>query len=239
VLRYKNGSIYEGEWAKGMKCGIGKMTYASGNYYEGQWANNKRNGHGVMNWLTTEEKYEGNWVDNFQSGFGAHIWLDGTTDNKLLRNRYVGYWKLGQRHGKGVFYYSNGSKYEGDWIENFKHGTGLFTFEDGTTYEGPFENDRMTERKVEFGSHAELIEDKPKKSKSKEKVDGDSKSKSTAKDAKSKTAKKSETDVKPVNSLSMAASNKLAAAQRAKKEVEANPFIKLIDVSDLMVHENN
>ena len=101
-----------------------------------------------MFWLTSDEKYEGNWEDNFQSGFGAHIWLDGSTDNKLLRNRYVGYWKLGQRYGKGTFYYSNGSKYEGEWKENFKHGRGVFTFEDGTQYIGPFENDRMIDREV-------------------------------------------------------------------------------------------
>jgi hypothetical protein len=124
------------------------MTYASGNYYDGHWANNKRNGQGTMFWLTSDEKYEGNWEDNFQSGFGAHIWLDGSTDSKLLRNRYVGYWRLGQRHGKGTFYYSNGSKYEGEWKENFKHGAGTFTFEDGTQYVGPFENDRMVNRAV-------------------------------------------------------------------------------------------
>ena len=145
-----------------MKWGNGKMTYASGNYYEGQWANNKRNGQGTMFWLTSDEKYEGNWEDNFQSGFGAHIWLDGSTDNKLLRNRYVGYWKLGQRYGKGTFYYSNGSKYEGEWKENFKHGRGVFTFEDGTQYIGPFENDRMIEREVpqkDFG-HATTYTEK-------------------------------------------------------------------------------
>jgi hypothetical protein len=65
-----------------------------------------------------------------------------------LRNRYVGYWKLGQRDGRGTFYYSNGSKYEGLWKENFKHGDGVFTFEDGTQYVGPFENDRMVNRAV-------------------------------------------------------------------------------------------
>ena len=60
----------------------------------------------------------------------------------------MGYWKLGQRSGKGTFYYSNGSKYEGDWRENYKHGQGVFTFEDGTTYVGPFQNDRMVDRAV-------------------------------------------------------------------------------------------
>ena len=101
-----------------------------------------------MNWLTTNEKYTGAWEDNFQCGFGTHIWLESSGDNKLLRNRYVGYWKGGLRHGQGTFYYSNGSKYEGEWHNNLKHGSGVFTFEDGSTYNGPFENDRMVNRTV-------------------------------------------------------------------------------------------
>lgn len=102
-----------------------------------------------MYWLSSNEKYTGNWEDNYQSGFGTHIWLEGSGDNKLLRNRYVGYWKLGLRNGQGTFYYSNGSKYEGEWKDNLKHGYGVFTFEDGTTYNGPFENDRMVNRTLQ------------------------------------------------------------------------------------------
>jgi hypothetical protein len=65
VLKYRNGSVYEGDWEKGMKCGQGKMTYNSGNFYDGTWKNNKRNGEGTMHWLTTNEKYTGNWDDNY------------------------------------------------------------------------------------------------------------------------------------------------------------------------------
>lgn len=242
VLKYKNGSVYEGQWERGMKWGQGKMTYSSGNYYEGQWANNKRNGHGTMHWLTTQEKYEGNWEDNFQSGFGAHIWLDGSTDNKLLRNRYVGYWKLGQRHGNGVFYYSNGSRYEGEWVENYKHGHGTFTFEDGTQYIGPFENDRMIARQIEYGTHTEMVEEKPKK-----KNKDDSKS-NEKKDPKNSTAK-SKPDVKNTTQGSKEkattggdktqTSSKFNPGSKVKKEVEENPFKKLIDISDLMEFESN
>ena len=32
---YKNGDIYEGEWALDRKWGKGKMTYANGDQYEG------------------------------------------------------------------------------------------------------------------------------------------------------------------------------------------------------------
>jgi len=188
-----------------MKWGEGKMTYSSGNYYEGHWENNKRNGHGVMHWLNLNEKYTGNWVDNFQSGFGTHIWLEASGENKLLRNRYVGYWAKGLRHGKGTFYYSNGSKYEGEWFENFKHGQGVFTFEDGTDYTGRFERDRMIDR---------IIPTNP--------VD--------ASEAK-KTKKEKEAEA--------AMSPKSRATALAKKEVEQNPFKKLIDISDLIEFEAN
>jgi len=149
TLKYNNGSVYIGEWEEGKKCGQGKMTYASKNYYEGEWKNNKRNGEGVMFWESTSQRYSGTWLDGFQSGFGTHIWLDPRGENKLLRNKYVGYWKGGLRHGQGTFYYSNGSKYEGEWENNLKHGLGIFTFDDGSTYEGPFKQDRMVNKTLE------------------------------------------------------------------------------------------
>lgn len=175
------------------------MTYATGNYYECNWENNKRNGHGVMFWVTSNEKYTGNWVENLQSGFGTHIWLDSGTSNKLLRNRYVGYWQNGLRHGKGTFYYSNGSKYEGDWFQNYKEGHGVFTFEDGTEYEGPFQQDRMVNR---------VITQRPQSPVAKKGKDG---------------------ELTPRTKASLA----------AKKEVEQNPFKRLIDISDLIEFEQN
>ena len=227
-----------------MKWGEGKMTYASGNFYEGQWANNKRNGQGTMHWLSSDEKYEGNWEDNFQSGFGAHIWLDGSTDNKLLRNRYVGYWQLGQRHGKGTFYYSNGSKYEGDWKENFKHGSGVFTFEDGTQYDGPFENDRMVNRQVPI-KDAQVIaqqqaEIQAKAAKEKAKNDDKKQTKKkTFEAAPKKTATTAPAKDKVDPNATHPGSSQSKFGSRAKKEVEENPFKKLIDISDLMELEQN
>jgi hypothetical protein len=215
ALRYKNGSIYEGQWAYGQKSGKGKMTYASQNYYDGEWKTNKRNGEGVMHWKTTNEKYTGHWDDGYQSGFGTHIWLEGSGENKLLRNRYVGYWRKGLRHGQGTFYYSNGSKYEGEWRDNLKHGIGIFTFEDGTTYHGPFENDRMVNRSLQgvaqIGSTEIENKDKPESIK--------------------------KTKVKPKGKDDKG--GKVIAASRIKKEVEGNPFKTLIDITDLVELETN
>ena len=62
-----------------------------------------------------------------------------------LRERYVGEWSKGQRHGHGTFYLASGARYVGEWCANAKHGIGLFSFEDGSLYEGLFDADRMTD----------------------------------------------------------------------------------------------
>jgi hypothetical protein len=232
TLTYKNGSVYEGLWERGMKWGLGKMTYASSNFYEGEWKNNKRNGKGTMYWLTSDEKYEGNWEDNFQSGFGAHIWLDSNSENKLLRNRYVGYWKLGQRNGQGTFYYSNGSKYEGQWRDNLKHGHGLFTFDDGTIYEGPFDNDRMLDRPIPQKEAANLASAQAELAKEKKDKEKEKKANKDGKKPPGKEPAKSE-----ANKTQNSTSSKFPA-QRRRVEVEENPYKKMIDVSDLMELED-
>jgi hypothetical protein len=116
-LTYRDGTVFEGNWQEGYKEGNGRMTYPSGNFYEGSFTKNRREGHGVMNWVTQNEKYEGDWVNDAQNGFGVHIWL-GRESKRLIRNRYVGFWKDGKRHGKGIFYFTNGSYYQGDWCQN-------------------------------------------------------------------------------------------------------------------------
>lgn len=250
-LRYHNGSYYVGNWERGMKWGSGKMVYASGNYYEGNWENNKRNGHGEMHWESSHEKYSGNWLDNFQSGFGTHIWFDQAADNKLLRNRYVGYWLKGLRHGKGTFYYSNGSKYEGDWAENFKHGHGIFTFEDGTEYDGPFEKDRMINRKIEVSTVFEpakqpqaqpaVANSSPPPAKQNIAKDANTTKMSFA----SKTGAESLGHSNAHGNTNMGATNMGATTNSmmktytGPKEVEQNPFKKLIDITDLLDNELN
>lgn len=263
VLKYRNGSVYEGKWERGMKWGQGKMTYASANYYEGEWKHNKRNGEGTMHWLSSNEKYSGNWEDNYQSGFGTHIWLEGSGDNKLLRNRYVGYWRLGLRHGQGTFYYSNGSKYEGEWRENLKNGFGVFTFEDGTTYQGPFENDRMVNRtlagvtaisaqqQTTEDGRSQAIEEKKASDKTSKAPTQNTKPSSGASPDKNRQsvgqpskqqAGMGQTVTSTMNATAAAnatQNTKFLAANRAKKEVEQNPFKTLIDISDLIEFEQN
>ncbi len=45
-----------------------------------------------------------------------------------------------KRHGRGIFYYPDGSKYDGDWNENVREGYGTYTYPNNDTYEGEWKN---------------------------------------------------------------------------------------------------
>ena len=55
--------------------------------------------------------------------------------------RYEGEFVDDQFHGKGTFYFANGSVYVGDWVNNKREGSGILYFADGDRYEGEFRND--------------------------------------------------------------------------------------------------
>ncbi len=46
-------------------------------------------------------------------------------------------------HGRGIFYYANGSKYKGDWVNDKKQGWGTYDWQDGSRYEGQWNGDYM------------------------------------------------------------------------------------------------
>lgn len=91
----------------------------------------------------------------------------------------------------------------------------MFTFEDGTDYTGPFEKDRMVARKIDVPESVAAPETKKRRLAPKGGAAGD-------------TAQTIEPE-----------SPKTRASNLAKKEVEQNPFKKLIDISDLIEFETN
>lgn len=40
----------------------------------------------------------------------------------------------GKAHGKGIYYYPNGTKYEGEWFEDLYDGYGEKTWNEGSVY---------------------------------------------------------------------------------------------------------
>nr|XP_013806363.1 PREDICTED: radial spoke head 10 homolog B2-like [Apteryx mantelli mantelli] len=140
-------SWYSGDWVNNNKEGWGIRCYKSGNIYEGQWEKNVRHGKGRMRWLTANQEYIGQWEYGIQHGFGTHIWFlrRMPLSQYPLRNKYIGDFVNGDRHGHGRFVYASGAMYDGEWVCNKKHGRGKFIFKNGHVYEGEFIDDHIAE----------------------------------------------------------------------------------------------
>ena len=46
------------------------------------------------------------------------------------------------KHGKGVFYYANGSRYEGEFRNDDQNGFGTYFYTDSSKYEGEWKDDK-------------------------------------------------------------------------------------------------
>lgn len=51
-------------------------------------------------------------------------------------SKYIGYWDNDKSNGRGRLLYSDGDVYEGDWVDNKAEGKGKYTHFHGATYEG-------------------------------------------------------------------------------------------------------
>jgi hypothetical protein len=68
VMKYVDGSRYEGSFVNGKREGFGKYTWNKKKYYEGEWKQGKQDGKGFF----------------FNKGKGIHaIWKDGNILNQL------------------------------------------------------------------------------------------------------------------------------------------------------------
>ena len=63
IMKFENGSLYEGQWENGVRSGYGRLIQDSGNVYEGRWSKDLANGYGVFSNLQGY-RYEGNWLDD-------------------------------------------------------------------------------------------------------------------------------------------------------------------------------
>ena len=112
-----DGSFYTGNWANGLKHGLGRKLYPNGDSYEGFWAHGSAEGTGRYKW-TNGNEYNGDWKAGRMHGYGVFTWASG--------GRYVGEWAEGFESGSGVFTWADGSAYEGTWNRGLKDGKGVF-----------------------------------------------------------------------------------------------------------------
>jgi hypothetical protein len=73
---------------------------------------------------------------------------------------YVGDELNGKRHGKGIYYYSNGDTYDGDWLDGERHGRGTYTWSCVTVYVGEWHQGLMHGRGIYTWSHGDVYDGK-------------------------------------------------------------------------------
>jgi len=153
LIRYSDGSWYEGSFEDGEFSGWGiycdskgnktetdwrygeesendtvYKTYVNGDEYEGEIIHGEFS-FGVYKW-STGAVYDGHWADNLRNGEGKMVYPEGDV--------YTGNWKDGFPHGYGEKIFVDGSKYFGNWEKGEMHGKGKLIFKENDYYEGEF-----------------------------------------------------------------------------------------------------
>ena len=117
--------VYVGEKKDGNPHGQGTLTFSSGKKYVGEFKDGKQHGQGTYTYPKKEghkfaAKYEGEWKNGKKDGQGTWKHPYGRT--------YVGEFKDGRWHGKGVTTARDGQRwftfYDGEFKKGKFHGQG-------------------------------------------------------------------------------------------------------------------
>ena len=125
---------YTGEKSSGMPKGKGLGEYHNGDQYMGEWESGFEegtangivplpHGQGVFAWRNGD-LYRGEWDKGVRSGFGTLETSDGAI--------YQGQWQDDRISGSGIQVSASKEKYVGTFLEGFRHGPGVLTQPDGT-----------------------------------------------------------------------------------------------------------
>ncbi|OAX81295.1 hypothetical protein ACJ72_04362 [Emergomyces africanus] len=92
-----NGEFYSGDFKKGYYHGKGTHISDSGATYNGEFVLGQRQGKGIME-FASGDMYDGDWFEDERNGQGTFI-------ERKTGNKYVGGYRAGKRHGKGISYW--------------------------------------------------------------------------------------------------------------------------------------
>ena len=127
--KYENGDEYIGKLRGGKPDGFGTMHYADGSVYEGEWADGVRSGHGKWERKYDDgwTAYEGEWLNDEYSGQGT---LSFYRKERSIET-YEGQWKHNKLDGKvkeKTEYFDSGNTYEfeGEYVDGAKEGYGVY-----------------------------------------------------------------------------------------------------------------
>ena len=113
IEKWKDGSLYKGQYYDGKKNGIGTYIFGDGNKYEGEFINNEFNGYGIY-YYNDNKTYLGQWANNEKNGYGEII-----TNDKI----FIGYYCKNKKNGFGISFCKNKKKvFIGFWKNGNKVG---------------------------------------------------------------------------------------------------------------------
>jgi hypothetical protein len=118
--------------------------------YKGEWKNGVPHGKGIHE-MFEDNSYgwcmiEGNFVNGFIEGYCKQLYKQ---DGEETQPYYEGEIYKDKHHGKGAYYYGNGSYYRGNFKDGKFHGIGYrYYVKKNQTWVGEFENDNMSEKGV-------------------------------------------------------------------------------------------
>lgn len=130
VIDKENSYTFEGEFVDGFRCGPGVLDDPEASY-KGNFKNDEFDGEGEYHHKKEEATYVGHFTQGDLSGQATIYYKDGTTAKGNVKNyylngqaektlpngqRYVGNFKDGEFHGKGVWYdHKAGTKRQGEF----------------------------------------------------------------------------------------------------------------------------
>lgn len=106
IYRWKDGSIFEGDYANDLRHGNGRFLWANGESYAGDYLKDERTGKGIYQW-PDRSSYDGEFLVGKRHGLGRFQSAQGII--------YDGEWFDDMQHGQGTLSYPDGRKIKGIW----------------------------------------------------------------------------------------------------------------------------
>ncbi len=107
--------------------------------------------------VTVSRTYKGAFVNGWMTGQGKTTKIGTPDDPGYI---YEGDHVKGKAHGRGTWYYSDGTKYEGDHVKENAHGRGTWYRSDGTKeYVGDFQADEWHGQGTSYRHDGNIRED--------------------------------------------------------------------------------
>ena len=135
IIRYRPDDYFIGDYKNNKKHGYGYHRFVNGIVYKGQYDNDLKVGGIVFEPKLKKIIYEGEWAADLYNGKGKLT--------RLTNEQYIGDFRNGKFHGRGVLSWPNGAKYEGDFVEGVRQGEGRFVFNYGDEFIGQFANNKF------------------------------------------------------------------------------------------------